>query len=239
MLGLAATADEKTVFVADTYNHKLKKIDVTQNSVMTLVVPEGETVDSTSHAFNEPAGLCVSFDNKKLYLTDTNNHFIKIIHLGSKCNVTKIEKLALKKLKEKEGALDKSKYVVINAKPVTVNSNGGKLITSFKISFTNGLGLTEDAPQNWLADFPDSTWSCVPKNGSNIKNVELVISVPQERDVKDNFSDVVFNLVTCTVETCLPKNFIIRLPVAYSKEALTSVTRKLEVVVSPSDIRVV
>lgn len=231
--------DEKTVFVADTYNHKLKKVDVTQNSVTTLITPETDAVNNSSRTFNEPAGLCISFDNKKLYLVDTNNHLIKIIYLGSKSNVTKIEKLALKKLKEKKTVLDKSKYTIINCKPVTFNANGGKLITSFKISFTNGLGLTEDAPQSWLVDFPDSTWSCVPKNGSNIKDIDLVISVPQEKDAKDNFTDVIFNLVTCTSENCLPKNFIVRLPVAYSKDAATNMSRKFEVTVSLSDIRVV
>ncbi|XP_018561390.1 NHL repeat-containing protein 2 isoform X2 [Anoplophora glabripennis] len=238
-LGLSATADEKTVFVADTYNHKLKKIDIAQNSVTTLVPPDGDTSNGTLRCFNEPAGMCVSFDNKKLYLADTNNHFIKIVYLGSKSNITKIEKLTLKKLTEKKSVLDKSKYTVINCKPVIVNSNGGKVITSIDVSFKNDLKLTDDAPQSWLVDLPDSTWSCVPKNGSNLKNINLVISVPLERDAKDNFADIVFSLVTCTRETCLPKNFIIRLPVVYSKDASTSVTRKIEVGASPSDVKIV
>lgn len=238
-LGLAVTTDEKTVFVADTYNHKLKKIDVTQSSVTTLIPPEGDTSNGTLRCFNEPAGMCVSSDNKKLYLVDTNNHIIKIIYLGSKSNITKIEKLTLKKLVERKSVLDKSKYTVMNCKPVIVNANGGKVITTLDVSFKNGLKLTEEAPQTWLVDLPDSTWSCVPKNGSTLKDINLVISVPLDKDVKDNFADIVFSLVTCTLETCLPKNFIVRLPVTYSKDVSTSVTRKIEVGVSPSDIQVV
>lgn len=227
------------MFVADTYNHKLKKIDVTQNSVTTLIPPEGDTASGTLRCFNEPAGICVSSDNKKLYLVDTNNHFIKIINLGSKCNITKTEKLTLKKVTEKKSVLDKSKYTTKNCKPVILNPNGGKVITTLDVSFKNGLKLTEEAPQTWLVDLPDSTWSCVPKNGSNLKDINLVISVPLDKDAKDNYADIVFSLVTCTSETCLPKNFIVRLPVTYSKDASTSVTRKVEVGVSPSDVQVV
>ncbi|KAJ8970807.1 hypothetical protein NQ314_001020 [Rhamnusium bicolor] len=237
-LGLALTKDG-TLFVADTYNHKLKKVDTKQNSITTLTVPTSNNIDGTLHTFNEPAGLCVSFDNKKLYLVDTNNHFVKIIHLGTNYNISKITKMDMKKHVENETKFDKSNYHIVSKAPVNVSESGGKFIINLNIAFKNGLGLTDGAPQSWVVDLPDATWSAVPKNGNDLKNMDLVISIPLEKNAKENNIDIVFNLVTCTSETCLPKNFIIRVPLRYTKDEATSISDKLEVSVSPSDIQIV
>ncbi|KAJ8950445.1 hypothetical protein NQ318_010322 [Aromia moschata] len=229
-LGLVATRDEKFVFVADTYNHKLKKIDIVQNSVTTLTMPP-LCVPSAN-----PPGLCISSDNKRLYLVDTNNHLIKVAHLGGSCNITKITKVTLKKLQDTR-QVDKSKYQVLSKKPVNVNNDGGKLIITFNIEFDAGLGLTEDAPQTWLIDLPDPAWSSVPKNGNDVKNFEVVISVPPKKDAKENFVDAVFNLVTCTSETCLPKSFIVRIPICYTDKGATSLNNKSNISLGPSSVK--
>lgn len=237
-LGVAVSKDEKTLFVADTYNHKLKKIDISQNSVVSLNIPSKDTTDGTSSTLKEPAGLCLSSDNKKLYLADTNNHTIKVLYLDNKRNINKLEIMELKLLEDKPKYEKKSKYRIIPKNAVTINNAGGKLILNLNISFQGVLGLTEDAPQSWVVDLPDPTWSAVPKNGTDLQDIDIVVNIP-ESDTKDNFVDLVFDIVTCTSEVCLPKTFVIRLPVKYAKSAKTHLNEKLRLILSPNDIKVV
>ena len=67
------------VYVADTYNSKIKAIDLADGSVTTYL---GSKKDDMEPMFNEPAGL--SFANGKLYVADTNAHRIRVVDLKSK-----------------------------------------------------------------------------------------------------------------------------------------------------------
>lgn len=59
------------VFIADTYNHKIKALDPSNGRVWTFAT-----------GFQEPGG--VSIANGKLYVADTNTHAIRIVDLESK-----------------------------------------------------------------------------------------------------------------------------------------------------------
>ncbi|XP_072389344.1 NHL repeat-containing protein 2-like [Diabrotica undecimpunctata] len=234
-LGVGITSDEKTLFVTDTYNHKVKKVNVADNSVCSIILPPEDATDGTSSTFKEPAGVCISSDNKKLYVADTNNHQIKVLHLNNQHNVTKVEKLELKKIENNKAEVDKSSYEILSRKPVSINSNGGKIILTVNLKFDNGLGLTEGAPQTWLVDLPDITWSSIPKNGSNLDLVETTISVPTNGINQNQNIDFLFNLVTCTDDTCLPKSFIVRVPIIYQNNE-SKVTENISVLVKPENI---
>lgn len=99
------------VYIADTYNHKIKKTDSEGNCV--TVCGDGKpskssivgffcvknllkAVQSTDEPsdknvlfqFNEPSGLAVSQNGDILYIADTNNHSIKTLNLK---DIQKIE----------------------------------------------------------------------------------------------------------------------------------------------------
>jgi hypothetical protein len=78
--GVAGGAD--VVYVADTYNNKIKRIDLTRG-VITTLAGDGEPghVDGAGHQarFFEPHGLALG--QGRLYLADTNNHAIRCIEL--------------------------------------------------------------------------------------------------------------------------------------------------------------
>ncbi|ETW94559.1 MAG: hypothetical protein ETSY1_34325 [Candidatus Entotheonella factor] len=70
------------VFIADTYNHKIKQFDPATGQVHTLAGTgtagyRDGTLDQA--LFYEPGGLSV--DGDKLYVADTNNHRIRVIDL--------------------------------------------------------------------------------------------------------------------------------------------------------------
>jgi len=79
-LGVAYT--EGTLFVADTYNNKIKSIGIdTRTSVTFAGDGEGGFADGDAEQarFDEPGGLSLAAG--KLYVADTNNHAIRVIDL--------------------------------------------------------------------------------------------------------------------------------------------------------------
>ena len=65
--------NESELLIADTYNNKLKIIDV-KTKLCKLFVHE---------ILSEPNGLCVDKENEKIFIADTNSHAVKVINLKS------------------------------------------------------------------------------------------------------------------------------------------------------------
>jgi hypothetical protein len=79
-LGLALD-EAGRLFVADTYNHKIKVLDPRARKVKTFAGTgkPGQT-DGERATFYEPGGLSVA--RGKLYVADTNNHAVRVIDLA-------------------------------------------------------------------------------------------------------------------------------------------------------------
>jgi YVTN family beta-propeller protein len=77
------------LYVADTYNDKIKTIDPTTREVKT-VFGGGKAGWFTGPTFSEPAGLSIA--GGKLYVADTNAHRIRVVDLATK----QVSTLALK-----------------------------------------------------------------------------------------------------------------------------------------------
>lgn len=90
-LGVAWADGE--LYVADTYNNKIKAIDVAKKSCRTVAgngraaLVDGDKGPDAS--FNEPGGI--SAVNGKLYVADTNNHKIRIVELAPPNRVTTLQ----------------------------------------------------------------------------------------------------------------------------------------------------
>ena len=76
-LGIAWSAG--MLYVADSYNHKIKRVDPKENVAQTFL-GDGQPGDRLDPPrFSEPAGLSVAADT--LYVADTNNHQIRKVDL--------------------------------------------------------------------------------------------------------------------------------------------------------------
>ncbi len=73
-----ALAGEK-LYIADTYNHKIKLLNLASGAVSTLLGGKAGYQDGYSPAFYEPGGLTTY--KGKLYIADTNNHMVRIANL--------------------------------------------------------------------------------------------------------------------------------------------------------------
>src|SRR5690606_2636592 len=70
------------LYVADTYNSKIKIIDPAQRQSRSFLGgPEAGWRDGAEPLFNEPGGLSIGENN--LYIADTNNHAIRVADLAS------------------------------------------------------------------------------------------------------------------------------------------------------------
>lgn len=228
LLGLAVFEPENLLFVADTYNHKLKKVDISKNAVTTLTGGGIDIVDGKTRELQEPGGLCVNKDGKKLYVADTNNHCIKVLELNKEFNVRNVHKLELD-MSNLQTAKDKSKFQIANGNDLKISSSGGKLILQVHLNFTDSLKLTDGATQKWVVELPNAAWSAVPNCGSDINNIDVVVSVPSSKKSSKEAIDFIFNLLLCKEDTCLPKNVIVRQPVAYVDKGATEVNSDIQV----------
>lgn len=68
---LGVAARDGRVFIADTYNHKIKMLEPSTGKVSTL-----------ASGFREPGGISIA--GGKLYVADTNNHVIRTVDLSSR-----------------------------------------------------------------------------------------------------------------------------------------------------------
>lgn len=148
-LGVAYCDSSKTVYIADSYNHKIKKVEVGSQKVSTLNPTMIETTDPA--LFNEPSGLSITGDGKYLYIADTNNHCIKILNLTKNvCQDFKVRLL--------EPKFTEPDNLILYKNDLFVNRKCGNLIIYFNVSLdaeTKNVKFTPGAPQNWLVCIRD------------------------------------------------------------------------------------
>jgi DNA-binding beta-propeller fold protein YncE len=81
---IGITQREGTIYIADTYNHKIKRVLPMTRSVQTVLgsgLAGHQDGPGKEAQFSEPCGL--SFGNGKLYIADTNNHLIRVADLDA------------------------------------------------------------------------------------------------------------------------------------------------------------
>jgi len=71
------------IYVADTYNNKIKRLDPRTRKIETFLgTGAAGTRDGDNPTFDEPGGI--SYAHGKLYIADTNNHLIRVADLKTK-----------------------------------------------------------------------------------------------------------------------------------------------------------
>ena len=146
-LGLAY--HDGRLFVADTYNHKVKTVDIATGEVKTLFGSgkRGDGVDPPQ--FAEPGGLSVAAG--KLYIADTNNHVIKVADLATGHMTTlSIEGLKPPKPPATEENEQDEASPASAAKVETQRiSPGDTLRLEFSFNLPAGYKLNESAPASF------------------------------------------------------------------------------------------
>lgn len=149
-LGVAYHAGE--LFVADTYNNKIKRIDLKTSQTQTLLgtgEPGKSDIDGT---FDEPAGL--SYADGKLYVADTNNHAIRVVTLGEDPDVAtlKIEGLQPPKAPALPKRPNFRDAQVVKLERSQVGLRDGKISLKVKLRLPEGWKINPLAPMFYYVE---------------------------------------------------------------------------------------
>ncbi|HEX8143922.1 MAG TPA: thioredoxin-like domain-containing protein [Pyrinomonadaceae bacterium] len=88
---LGLSASDGKLFIADTYNHKIKQLDTASGSVKTFIgTGKPGQAEGPSASFYEPGGLSIAAG--KLYVADTNNHAVRVVDLKTRQSATLVIK---------------------------------------------------------------------------------------------------------------------------------------------------
>lgn len=202
-------ADEK-VYVADTYNHKIKAIDTETNTINTLNIKndKGELI-----VFNEPSGLSVDASGSNLLVADTNNHHIYIIDLETLvAKPFNLDFGQLSATSETDAAAQPSQPAVELTKVIPILRHKNSKI-NFVVKLSSELKFTDEAPQKWRMKRVNPSLEILRINGL-LKDGEFSIelthsgtSIISGNNDKESDLIVEFVLSLCDAKCCLMKRF--------------------------------
>ncbi|XP_054454668.1 NHL repeat-containing protein 2 [Anoplopoma fimbria] len=166
-LGVAWAPKQSLLYVADSYNHKIKVVDpkVKQCSTLAGTGEAGDTLgpEFNKSCFNEPGGICVGDSGKLLYVADTNNHQVKVLDLSSKTvSLFPISMDCTDSVPSKPSGPTKAPTLPKSAAkkelpPVAVSA-GQTLVLSLTLTLPEGAKLTEEAPSCWALSAEGIEW---------------------------------------------------------------------------------
>ncbi|XP_028287658.1 NHL repeat-containing protein 2 isoform X2 [Parambassis ranga] len=166
-LGVAWAPEQSLLYVADSYNHKIKVVDPKTKQCSTLAGTGevGDTVgpEFNKSCFNEPGGLCIGDGGKLLYIADTNNHRIKVLDLAFKTvSLFHIVTDCTDSAPTKPSGLTKvpmlPKSAARKEMPPVAVSAGQTVTMSLTVSLPEGAKLTEEAPSCWALSAEGNEW---------------------------------------------------------------------------------
>ncbi len=162
------------IYVADTYNHKIKVVNPVDNTCRTFI-GNGNAgyIDGKDPRFYEPGGL--SFANDKLYVADTNNHAIRVVDMKTK----EVNTLQIKGLKT-EVSKDMSQSAIPSfAKsvelPLKTLKTDADIQLTLNINLPKGYHLNPNAPLIYRIDAGNSIQVEQPNNDVRLENPVLPI----------------------------------------------------------------
>lgn len=218
-LGLARWNNE--LLVADTYNHKIKVLDVEARRVKSFAgTGKPGQKDGPAPSFYEPGGLSVAGD--KLYVADTNNHAIRVVDLKTKETRT----LQIKGLQPPMGDVVASSDVAPNSEELKLpvqKIRAGDQSVLINVELPAGYHLNPDAPQRYSVALEQGgeALAATPIKQSG-KDLSLPLRVPVRIGNGTAVLRASFTFVYCREDntgTCRIKTLVWRAPVEVTADA--------------------
>ena len=227
-LGLAY--GRKTLYIADTYNNKIKVCDPETRTVSTLVGAVNAEAGSSDNPprFNQPGGL--SLAGSTLYVADTNNHAIRTVDLSAKA--PKVATLALEGLTAPTSPAPEPKFPnrTAIAVPAVKVAPGQRIVLDVKLNLPAGLHLNAETPMPYLVAAPKHAGLLAPSAGPGRTQISppaetFEVAVPLAREVQAGESiDLKLSLSTFQCKDgsggfCLIKSYVWTIPVTFADDA--------------------
>jgi hypothetical protein len=159
---LEVVYDKGKLYVADTYNHKIKVVDAKNGETKTLAGTGQAGATDDPPAFHEPAGLALA--RGTLYVADTNNHLLRTIDLASgKVATLTIAGLTAPGAEQGTAAAAAPKKpsfkgaIQEQVQPATVKPVDGKVKLAVSLKIPSGWKVNPLAPMSYWLDSPRET----------------------------------------------------------------------------------
>lgn len=162
-LGIAVS--DSVLFVADSYNHKIRRIDL-DTSAVTTFLGKGQPGSATEPLeLNEPGGLAIA--DGKLFIADTNNHRVVAVELATqKAMVLPLTDL---KVPEPPRAAVRPEMSDAIAADVQQLKAGEKVRVLVTLTIPEGHKRNELAPATWEI-FPDGEQNLIPGDALSVRD---------------------------------------------------------------------
>ncbi|KAL4231754.1 NHL repeat-containing protein 2 [Mactra antiquata] len=145
-LGVVMVTDDGPLLLVDSYNHKVKSVDISNRKCQTMLgtgkagSTNGDNLSSIE--LNEPGGIACDWRNKLVYIADTNNHHIKILDLQSQ----KVQNLSIIFPSSASKDTDILQYNTTDGTDDVIK-HGVRIL--LQIHLADGIYLNDQAPNSW------------------------------------------------------------------------------------------
>ncbi|ADB17986.1 NHL repeat containing protein [Pirellula staleyi DSM 6068] len=148
---LEVVYSEGKIYVADTYNNKIKLVDAKTGEVKTIAGSGSPGTSDDPATFDEPAGLALV--GETLYVADTNNHLIRKVDVATgKTSTLTIEGLTPPQKPVAAKTPDFSSAKVEKLETVTLKPVDGKVTLQVKLVLPEGWKTNPLAPMSYYVD---------------------------------------------------------------------------------------
>jgi DNA-binding beta-propeller fold protein YncE len=223
---IGITFHDGMLYVADTYNSKIKRLDP-HNKMCETLIGTGEPGATDGGAreaqLKEPNGLVIV--GGKMYITDTNNHLIRIYDFATRRLATLIPKGAEKLAPPRRAASSYGGQIVTIPEQ---HVRTGKGVIRLDLSLPNGFKWNAMAPF-YVGLFP-SDGKIVTVADSlaerNLENPPFPLEIPTEFRAGRTSLDVDLVVYYCEAKTenvCLVKQLRVVVPVSVEEGGKVSV----------------
>jgi hypothetical protein len=225
------------LYVADTYNNKLRVIDPEKRTITSLVGDAEPGRSDNPARFDEPSGLCAA--GEKLYVADTNNHAIRVVDLKTLAVQTLlIEGLSVPRPRRSQTTAD-----FPNAEQVTLDRqnwpSGGKFEMRLQFQLPGDFKLSEQAPVLYQVENIGSVKIVAGDTVGSLQSVKpdnerIAIELPTGNDAVDGAVRLSLTFYTCLEGAggiCQVRSMIYEIPVELSSSGSA---KHADLVVRPS-----
>ncbi|XP_037958619.1 NHL repeat-containing protein 2 [Teleopsis dalmanni] len=204
-LGVAYNHISEKVYIADTYNHKIKMVDPIASTIESLVVYNEQ---GALHRFSEPASVCVDTSGEFLFVSDTNNHNIQYVNLQTMVTKTFHLNFNYAPMPSELDIIPSCKYLW-HSLPLRSYK---ELLLHVLFVFDAGMKFNAEAPQKWTLTTTETALVAPYTTGTLNVDGKLVIEfkrLPTTQTFLRESLTLEFCLALCNDNSCLMKRFAI------------------------------